>query len=286
MRRLVALALVAALWALAASGCGGSTSGSVTEGLSQPNSRRETATEATWRHSVEQFVRNLDTDLQNLTAAASADAYAAVANLGPLVYCQQNLDALGPPLPVYQFAYGSFQAACDELSLGARLWQAEVRENGESFYSSVLAIRRGSRFLQRGEQRLSTYVTKKPPLQGEEAEQVQAWARQIDRYWPADIDGAFAAVDKKLGNSVADPIKALWDEHSGGDALRVTDCHSDIARYAKSPPDALARGVLAQLQASCRALESATSPSFSKRGYESAKRQVRATIAELEKLSP
>lgn len=108
--------------------------------------------------------------------------------------------------------------------------------------------------------------------------------------WETSIDDALSAVDAKLQDGYSDPVAALWDEHSGGMAETLTDCGGILERFAKTPPDATARGVLRGLQAACEAMASATDDSgshtFDSSGYERAKAQLRRALAELEAVAP
>jgi hypothetical protein len=251
------------------------------------SARIESSSEAVWRQDAQQFAHELDTGLQALATTASTDAYAAVSNLGPLAYCSNNLDALGAPPPVYELAQGSFAAACEELSSGARLWQSEVNSNGQSFQAAAYAIRRGRRLLTRGEDRLVSFQTDQPPLQGTEARRAQEWARAIDKQWTSDIERAFASVDREIAAGAANPIQALWEEHSGGDAGTVSSCTDILDRYVTTPSTASATRALARLHNACAALEGATNiDSFDGGGYEVAKSQMRSAIANLRRLAP
>lgn len=285
MKRALLVAGSAVALAALLAGCGGTgeTSGSAPA----TTGRAETAEEAAWRTKTQQFAHELDTGLQALATTASTDAYAAVSNLGPLAYCSDNLTALGPTPAAYELAHGSFEAACEELAGGARLWQSEVNSNGESFTAAAHAIRRGRRLLSRGEARLSSFQTEQPPLEGAEAARVQQWAREIDRYWTANVERAFEAVDRELNAGAANPIQALWDAHSGGDASTVGACTEILDRSVTEPPAAAAERVLGGLHDACAALESATDiDSFDEQSYQQAKTQMRRAIAALRNLAP
>jgi hypothetical protein len=273
--------------AAALSGCGGAKKQSNPSAAPAIGAHAETAAEAAWRTRAQQFAHDLDTGLQALATTASTDSYAAVANLGPLAYCASNLEALGSTPSAYELARGSFEAACEELSSGASLWQSEVNSNGQDFEAAAYAIRRGRRLLTRGEERLTLFQTKSAPLQGEDARRAQLWARKIDRYWTAEIESALASVDRELRAGASNPIQALWDEHSGGDATTVGSCSEILDRSVTSPPDAQAQHVLDQLHAACGALESAADISnFEEQAYQRAKAQMRAAITALRVLAP
>jgi hypothetical protein len=155
---------------IAVAGCGGSVA---KNGAAPGATRHETAQEAAWRQHAQQFSHELDTALQALASTASSDAYQAVSNLGPLTYCSQNLSALGSPPAVYQLAYGSVAAACEDFETGAREWRDEASSRGSDFDAATYAIRRGSAVLARGEERLQRFADQQPPLTGAEAARAQ-----------------------------------------------------------------------------------------------------------------
>jgi hypothetical protein len=285
------LCLLVLVGVTAMGGCGG---GAAKPAATSNSARQETQAEAAWRQAAQQFTQDLDAGLQALASTASTDAYQAVSNLGPLSYCSQNLAGLGRVPPVYQLAYGSLAAACEQLESGAQLWRSEVNSNGSDFAAAVFAVRRGSRLVSRAEQRLRRYQTIQPPLSGAAATKAEAWASPIALQWASgqagSIQDALAQVDGKLNAGAADPIAALWAEHSGGAATTITACAEILDRFAKTPPNESTRHVSDDLHAACQALSTASDDSaghtFDPSGYARAKAQLRRAINELETVAP
>jgi hypothetical protein len=287
-----ATAAVVGALAVAAAGCGGG--GTARKQTSNAGSARsETASEAAWRQKAEEFAHELDTGLQALASTASVDANQAVANLGPLTYCSQNLGSVGSPPPVYQLAYGSLTAACEYLETGSREWRDEAagQESGVGFDAAVFQIREGRTVLSRAEARLERFARVEPPLSGPAAAHVEDWASPIAlNWWALEMQPALAEVDKKLRDGSADPIADLWAEHSGGAAGTVTACREILDRYATSPPNATATRILDHLHSSCDSLSAATDDSaggqFDEAAYQQAKGQLNGAVTELQAVAP
>jgi hypothetical protein len=286
-----ATAAVVAAIAVTTAGCGGSSATDQTSSAGSP--RSETAAEAAWRAKAEQFAHELDTGLQALASTASVDANQAVANLGPLTYCSQNLGSVGQPPPVYQLAYGSLTAACDYLETGSREWRDEAagQESGSGYDAAVFQIRQGRTVLSRAEARLERFAQVEPPLSGEAAARVEEWASPIAlKWWALEMQPALADVDKKLRDGSTDPIADLWAEHAGGEAGTVGSCSEILDRYAKSPPNATATQILDRLHSSCDSLSSASDDSagsqFDESAYQQAKARLNRAVTELQAVAP
>lgn len=273
------------------SGCGGVSRTATRAGAP----RQESSAEARWRHQAEQFAHDLSSGLEALASTASTDAYQAVANLGPLTYCSQNLAELGPPPPVYQLAYGSLTAACDQFETGAEYWRDEVNSNGGAFGAAVGEIRLGRRFLDRGMGRLERFRNVEPALSGRAAARAERWASPILIGWASgradSIQDVMAQFDTALRSGSADPGADLWAEHAGGIALTITDCGDILDRYVKgSPPDEPAQRTLSALHDACQALASAADDGqghrFDKTAFRRAEIQMRRALSQLDAIAP
>lgn len=291
-KRAGAAAVVTAI-GITAAGCGSGASPPPKSTRTAGSPRAETAAEAAWRAKTEQFTHDLDGGLQALASTASVDAYQAVANLGPLTYCSQNLGAIGSPPSVYQLVYGSLTTACSYLETGSREWRDEAsgHESGSGFDAAVFQIRQGRAALSRAETRLAQFARSEPPLGGDVAARVEEWAAPIAlEWWTLGMQPALADVDKKVSGGSADPIADLWADHFGGEAGTVSDCRDILDRYAKTPPNATADRLLEGLHSSCDALSAATDDSdgshFDEAAYQKAKARLRRAISQLQAVAP
>ena len=284
--------MVAAAIGVTVAGCGGGSS-SAPPTPTAGSARSETTAEAAWRGKAEQFTHELDSGLQALASTASVDAYQAVANLGPLTYCSQNLGAVGSPPPVYQLVYGSLTAACNYLETGSREWRDEAsgHESGSGFDAAVFQIRQGRAALSRAEARLEQFARSEPLLTGGAAARAEQWAAPIAlKWWTLDMQPALADVDKKVSGGSADPIADLWADHFGGEAGTVSACRDGLDRYAKTPPNATAARLLDGLHSACDALSAASDDSggshFDEAAYRQAKARLRRAVTQLQAVAP
>jgi hypothetical protein len=284
-----------------AAGCGGSASNTTTA----PGApRQDSATESDWRDKAEQFAHELDAALQALASTARTDAYQAVSNLGPLTYCSQNLGAVGSPPPVYQLAFGSLSAACDQFERAARMWRAAASDGGGDFETASLVVTEGDRLLARGEERLSRYSSEQPPVSGQQAIRVQQWASEMELYGEngtlkSYTFGGAHAVLAALKMAGPNPPSNYQDIGGEGWIDTLKGCADTIGVGTITPPsEATARRIFDELRAGCQRLRKAIRDDpagtnmygsaylIDPDGYGSSRRTLIHAIAELDQLAP
>jgi hypothetical protein len=301
--RYAAVLIGASAIALLASCGGGKTSPSST---GRPSSQhRETATESTWRLHADEFSHELETGLQALASTARTDANQAVSNLGPLTYCSRNLAALGSPPPVYQLAYGSLAAGCDQLERGARLWRAAANDAGGDFDTASLVVSEGDRLVVRGEERLNRYATQQPPLSGQEAARVQHWAGEMELYGEGGTLKAYEfgpphglrVALQKIGPN---PSATYQDVGNGyqQEFQNLMNCSEVLGLLALTPSsEPVAQKLWADFKAACRSLQRAIQLDQTQADtygqtydigptYVSGRAQLLRAIADLDELAP
>ena len=267
--------------------------------------RKDSATEAAWRQKAEQFTHDLDTGLQALAATAQTDAYRAVANLGPLTYCSQNLSAVGLPPPVYELAYGSMSAACDQLQRAAQMWRAAAGSSGGNFDTAALVVSAGDRLLVRGEKRLSRYATKQPPLTGQDATSVQQWAGRVElhgesgslRSYEFGPPHGLVVALQKIGRNPAASFQDIGNGYQD-EFTSLMNCSDALGLTALPPPQYVAAEKLwRELESACHSLQKAIrlDPTQSatygqvydiSASYTSGRKQLLRAVAELDRVAP
>jgi hypothetical protein len=113
---------------------------------------------------------------------------------------------------------------------------------------------------------------------------LQTWASELG-YWERRLRDAFKAVDRKLAAGVADPITALWAEHSGGDPTVLSFCGEDLQRQGGTPPNETARSLSGQLKRACQEMRQAVDP-FDRGQYLAARTDLQVALARFDRLAP